>query len=123
MRFDGVPKNIAHKKAHALLEQVGLADRVDFKPSELSGGQRQRVAIARALINDPKILLADEPTGNLDQKSGEKVIEVLEKLNKKGITLIVITHDPGLAKRAKREVRIVDGRFVEGEDNSKNTKK
>ncbi len=113
MRFDGFPRSAANQKADALLELVGLGHRVNHKPAELSGGERQRVAIARALINDPHIILADEPTGNLDTKSGQKVIELLEGLNKNGITLIVITHDPNLSSRAKKKLHIVDGRFVD----------
>jgi len=112
MRFDGAPKGVANKKAEMLLEMVGLEHRANHKPSELSGGERQRVSIARALINDPLVILADEPTGNLDTKSGEKVIEVLENLNKKGITLIIITHDLRLAARAKKQLHLVDGQFV-----------
>jgi putative ABC transport system ATP-binding protein len=122
MRFDGFPKSVAGQKAAALLGLVGLGERVDHKPSELSGGERQRVAIARALVNDPHIILADEPTGNLDTASGQKVIELLEGLNENGITLIVITHDHKLADRADRRVHIVDGKFVDKrayDDNNK----
>jgi putative ABC transport system ATP-binding protein len=125
MRFDGFPKGVANKKAASLLELVDLGDRVDHRPSELSGGERQRVAIARALINDPHVILADEPTGNLDSKSGDNVVKLLEGLNKNGITLIVITHDQKMAKRARTEMHIVDGRFVdkrEYEDDAKNNK-
>ncbi len=119
MRFDGNPKAVAQKKAGMLLEMVGLENRMNFKPMELSGGERQRVAIARSLINDPAIILADEPTGNLDTKSGEKVVRVLEDLNGRGITLIVISHDPKLAKRARRRLHIVDGRFVDEKEMGK----
>jgi len=112
MRFDGVSKGVANKKAEALLELVGLSHRVNHKPSELSGGERQRVSIARALANDPAVILADEPTGNLDSKSGEKIIDVLEDLNKRGITLIVITHDLRIAGRAKKQLHLADGKFV-----------
>jgi putative ABC transport system ATP-binding protein len=128
MRFDGFPRSAANQKAEALLEMVGLSHRVDHKPSELSGGERQRVAIARALINDPQMILADEPTGNLDTKSGQMVIDLLEGLNKNGMTLIVITHDAGIAGKAKRRLHIVDGRFVDEEayrnhiNNQKQTK-
>ncbi|MBN2518718.1 MAG: ABC transporter ATP-binding protein [Candidatus Altiarchaeota archaeon] len=126
MRFDGVPKGLALKKAAALLELVGLGGRLKHKPAELSGGERQRVAIARALVNDPQIILADEPTGNLDTKSGLKIIEVLENLNSKGITLIVITHDAKLSERARRSLHLVDGKFMDdGEfqvNNNKNKK-
>ena len=122
MRFDGKPKRVAYKKAGALLELVGLSHRINFKPMELSGGERQRVAIARSLINDPAIILADEPTGNLDTVSGLNVIEVLEGLNKRGMTLIVITHDHKLAERAKRRLHIVDGRFVDSNHSKKQNK-
>ncbi len=114
MRFDGKSKGVAYRKAEELLEMVGLGHRLNFKPMELSGGERQRVAIARALINDPALILADEPTGNLDTKSGLNVIEVLEGLNKKGITIIIITHDQKLASRARKQLHIVDGKFVDG---------
>jgi putative ABC transport system ATP-binding protein len=113
MRFDGFPKTAANQKAEALLEMVGLGHRVEHKPTELSGGERQRVAIARALINDPQMILADEPTGNLDTKSGQMVIDLLEGLNKNGMTLIVITHDAGIADKARKKLHIVDGRFVD----------
>jgi putative ABC transport system ATP-binding protein len=115
MRFDGVSKAAASKKAEELLGIVGLEGRVNHKPGELSGGERQRVAIARALINDPAIILADEPTGNLDTKSGMMVIELLESLNKRGITLIHITHNPIHAKRADRVLHLVDGMIVDDE--------
>jgi putative ABC transport system ATP-binding protein len=113
MRFDGVDKGLALQKADMLLSLVGLDERTTHKPSELSGGERQRVAIARSLINDPPIILADEPTGNLDTKSGRKVIEVLEGLQKKGLTLLIITHDMAISERAERRVHLVDGKFVD----------
>ena len=91
------------------LERVGLADRVDFRPNQLSGGQMQRVAIARAIVNSPKLLLADEPTGALDTKSGEQVMELFQSLNKEGVTVLMITHDPEIASFAKRVVTIRDG--------------
>ena len=125
MRFDGAPKGMALKKAAALLDIVDLGPRIKHKPAELSGGERQRVAIARALINDPQIILADEPTGNLDTKSGQKIVEVLEGLNKKGMTLIVITHDARLSERAHRRLHLVDGRFMDDSEfkaNNKNKK-
>jgi len=113
MRFDGWSKGAAMKRAGKLLDLVDLTDRMDFKPTEMSGGQMQRVAIARSLINEPQMILADEPTGNLDTQSGAKVIEVLENLHEKGITLITITHDQKMADRAKRRLHLVDGRFAE----------
>ena len=96
------------------LENVGLGDRATFLPSQLSGGQKQRVAIARAMINNPKILLADEPTGALDQASGKQVIELFGELNNKGTTIVMITHDANVAKNARRVVKIIDGMLTEG---------
>ena len=98
-----------------LLERVGLADRVDFQPNQLSGGQMQRVAIARAIVNNPKLLLADEPTGALDSKSGAQVMELFQKLNDEGVTVLMITHDPDIAAHAKRVVMIRDGELKEKE--------
>jgi putative ABC transport system ATP-binding protein len=98
------------------LNEMGLDDRATHKPDQLSGGQRQRVAIARATVTRPRILLADEPTGNLDQKSGGDVIRTLESLNERGITLIVVTHDIDLGQRAGRLIRMVDGRIVDSTD-------
>ncbi|HEY59860.1 MAG TPA: ABC transporter ATP-binding protein [Anaerolineae bacterium] len=99
------------KKAEMLLEIVGLGDRMHHKPSELSGGEQQRVAIARALANDPAIVLADEPTGNIDSKSGDEIMNLLLKLNKeKGVTLIIVTHDPEVAKYTQRTIEIIDGK-------------
>ena len=98
-------------KVSRLLEELGLADRSHHKPDQLSGGQRQRVAIARATVTEPKVLLADEPTGNLDHKSGLDVIRILEELNARGITLIMVTHDPEIGRRARRQLRMVDGRM------------
>jgi putative ABC transport system ATP-binding protein len=91
------------------LEDLGLADRSHHKPDQLSGGQRQRVAIARATVTEPRVLLADEPTGNLDHKSGTDVIRILEQLNERGITLIMVTHDPEMGQRARRQLRMMDG--------------
>ena len=101
------------KRAAAALERVGLADRVDFKPTQLSGGQKQRVAIARAMVNNPKILLADEPTGALDSKSGKQIMELFERLNEEGVTIVMITHDAKIASYAKRVIRIIDGEIEE----------
>jgi len=99
-------------KARELLKLVGLEHRMNNFPNQLSGGEMQRVAIARALANDPKIILADEPTGNLDTKRGEEIINLLEKLNKQGRTIIIVTHDLSIAKRAKRKIMIKDGELV-----------
>ncbi|UCD04584.1 MAG: ABC transporter ATP-binding protein [Candidatus Woesearchaeota archaeon] len=111
--FQNVPKEQREEKAKKILESVGLGDRVNHRPSEMSGGERQRVAIARALVNDPEIVLADEPTGNLDSKTGEKILEVLENLNKEGKTIIIVTHDPDIAKCTNNVFHLKDGK-VEG---------
>ncbi len=103
----------AREKAKACLAKVGLSHREDHQPSELSGGQQQRVAIARALVNDPHILLADEPTGALDSRTTEEIIELFEELNKSGITVILVTHEPDIAKRARRRLTFRDGRIVD----------
>jgi putative ABC transport system ATP-binding protein len=99
-------------RALEILEKVGLSDKLKNTPAQLSGGQQQRVAIARALINDPTIILADEPTGNLDSKSGDEVMELLKKLNAEGKTVIIVTHDDDVAKNAHRAIRIADGQIV-----------
>jgi macrolide transport system ATP-binding/permease protein len=101
------------ERALAALERVGLSHRVDFMPTKLSGGEKQRVAIARALVGSPSVLLCDEPTGNLDSKSGEEILDIFKKLNDQGLTLIVVTHDENVAKRAKRRVHIIDGKLTE----------
>jgi putative ABC transport system ATP-binding protein len=104
------PEHRAPKVARAL-EELGLSDRSHHKPDQLSGGQRQRVAIARATVTEPNVLLADEPTGNLDHKSGQDVIRILEQLNQRGITLIMVTHDPEMGQRARRQLHMMDGRL------------
>ena len=114
MTFLGVKKAARAERAEALLEKVGLADRVTHRPNELSGGERQRVAIARALANNPEILLADEPTGNLDSETGKTILDLLKKLcEDEGKTMILITHDPDAAAIADRIVRLRDGRVIE----------
>ena len=108
----GVAARQRHERSAVLIDSFGLGNRRDHRPDELSGGQRQRVAIARAVINQPAVLLADEPTGNLDRHSGAEIIELLEELNRGGQTLVVVTHDPEIGERARRRVRVVDGRLA-----------
>ena len=115
LHYAGVPKKKRREIAFAALERVGLAERVDFLPNQLSGGQMQRVAIARAIVNSPKLLLADEPTGALDSKSGQQVMELFQKLNEEGVTVLMITHDSEIAQHAKRTVLIRDGVLREKE--------
>lgn len=112
LRYAGVPLAERSERAARMLARVGLAERRDHLPSELSGGQQQRVAIARALVAEPPLLLADEPTGSLDSRSGQDVTELLEELWREGRTLIVVTHDERLAARARRTIRLLDGRIV-----------
>ncbi len=112
--YAGVAPKERHKRAKAMLERVGLADRMDHYPNQLSGGQQQRVAIARALVGNPSILLADEPTGALDQKTGAQVMDLFAELNREGRTIIMITHDMHIAAHAKRVVHIIDGVLTEG---------
>jgi len=111
--YANIRKEERMKMASDALESVGLADRMHHKPNELSGGQRQRVAIARALVNNPSILLADEPTGNLDSKSGYEIMDILDLLHKKGNTIILVTHEDDVAKHAHRIIRLFDGKITE----------
>lgn len=114
--YAGVRKKVRRERAREALIRVGLEDRVNFKPTQLSGGQKQRVAIARAMVNKPDILLADEPTGALDSKSSKQVMELFQKLNDEGVTVIMITHDRSIAGYAKRVVDIFDGELSEHEE-------
>ncbi len=111
--YAGVRKKVRRERAREALVRVGLEDRTSFNPTQLSGGQKQRVAIARAMVNKPKILLADEPTGALDSRSSAQVMELFQKLNEEGVTVVMITHDPGIAHHAKRIVDIFDGEISE----------
>ncbi|KPK77530.1 MAG: macrolide ABC transporter ATP-binding protein [candidate division Zixibacteria bacterium SM23_73] len=112
--FKGVSSRKRRKRAEELLDKVGLKDRMDHKPTELSGGEMQRVSIARALANEPSIILADEPTGNLDSVSGKEIVDVFEDLWKQGHTIIVITHDQEISTRTKRIIKLRDGMVVDG---------
>jgi len=108
-----------HERAVAVLESVGLGDRVHHRPNELSGGQQQRVAIARALINNPSIILADEPTGNLDTTSGEEIMVLLHQLHDQGATILMVTHEPDIAEHAERTILLLDGQIVSDKKNGK----
>jgi putative ABC transport system ATP-binding protein len=113
MILDGIAPAKRRQRVQTALESMNLGERAHHRPDQLSGGQRQRVAIARATVMQPAVLLADEPTGNLDRHSGAEVIELIEQLNANGITLIVVTHDPDIGGRAKRRIHMVDGKIVE----------
>jgi putative ABC transport system ATP-binding protein len=114
LRYAGLNAHTRHEQALEALEAVGLSQRVHHRPNELSGGQQQRVAIARALVNDPAILMADEPTGNLDSKSGKEIMELILRMNsERGTTVIIVTHDPVVASKTQRVIRLMDGELVE----------
>jgi putative ABC transport system ATP-binding protein len=113
--YAGIDRATRRERALAALERVGLSNRSKHRPNELSGGQRQRVAVARALINNPSLILADEPTGNLDTKTGGEILNIFEELAGRGETIIVVTHDPSIAARTQRRIRIVDGLIVNEE--------
>ena len=110
--YGGMPARLRSERAIPLLQKVGLADRMTHKPTELSGGQQQRVAIARALVNNPPLLLADEPTGNLDSRSGSEILDILTGLNRQGVTIIIVTHDKDVAARCKRVINLKDGQII-----------
>ncbi len=112
MVLAGLPPAERKQRVTAALDRVSLAARQDHRPDQLSGGERQRVAIARAIVMEPSILLADEPTGNLDSKSGQEIVDIMEDLNRQGLTLIVVTHDAMIGQRARRQIRMEDGRVV-----------
>ena len=114
LKYQRIEKNLRRQMAREALDSVGLSERINHRPHELSGGQKQRVAIARAMVTSPKILLADEPTGALDSKTGKDVMELFRKINKeKGTTIIVVTHDNGIGQSMERCIRILDGQIVE----------
>jgi putative ABC transport system ATP-binding protein len=113
--YCGAEHDERQRRAHELLAKVGLADKADSFPNQISGGQQQRVAIARALVNHPRLILADEPTGNLDSKTGEEVMALFDELNREGITIVLVTHEEDIAQHAKRHVRFLDGRIISDE--------
>ncbi len=115
LMLSGIAPAVRHKKVTEILELVGLGERAKHRPDQLSGGQRQRVAIARATVTQPAVLLADEPTGNLDRSSGHEIIKILENLNAGGLTILMVTHDPELGQRAHRRIRMDDGAILDGE--------
>ncbi len=111
--YAGVPRHERRQRAKELLAMVGLGDRMHHQPNELSGGQRQRVAVARALVNNPSLLLADEPTGNLDSRTGDEIMALFDELNRKGNTIVLVTHEEDIARHARAVVRLRDGKIVE----------
>lgn len=117
MMYAGVSRNERKRRAEIALERVGLGERMDHKPNEISGGQRQRVAIARSLVNEPKMILADEPTGNLDSKVGDEIMAFFTQLNNEGVTIVLVTHEPDIAAFAKRIVVFKDGNIISDEIN------
>ncbi|MCU0540019.1 MAG: ABC transporter ATP-binding protein [Desulfobacterales bacterium] len=115
LRYSGLPRAQRHERAREILASVGLEGRSHHHPSQLSGGQQQRVAIARALVNDPVLLLADEPTGALDSRTSIDIMELFQRLNARGITIVVVTHEPDVARFARKTIRFRDGRLIDGE--------
>ncbi len=116
MILAGISKQVRSEKVNKALSRVNLTDRSDHRPEQLSGGQRQRVAIARSIVMEPKVLLADEPTGNLDSSSGKEIVKLIEELNAGGLTLIVVTHDKQIGKRSNRVVRLLDGKVIANQE-------
>ena len=116
MILAGMSKQVRSEKVKTALSRVNLTDRSDHRPEQLSGGQRQRVAIARSIVMEPKVLLADEPTGNLDSSSGKEIVKLIEELNAGGLTLIVVTHDKQIGKRSNRVVRLLDGKVIANQE-------
>ena len=116
MILAGISKQVRSEKVNKALSRVNLTDRSDHRPEQLSGGQRQRVAIARSIVMEPKVLLADEPTGNLDSSSGKEIVKLIEELNTGGLTLIVVTHDKQIGKRSNRVVRLLDGKVIANQE-------
>lgn len=116
MTYAGVPAKQRRERALFALDRVGLSDRVKHRPNEISGGQKQRVAIARAIVNDPAVIMADEPTGNLDTKSSIEIMRIFQQLNNEGSTVIMVTHEPDIAKHCKRVVKFRDGEIISDED-------